>query len=84
MEDFIRSVSESEDRFNDMMLDPGAYSQAERDEIALDSEASAAFADALMKDDFAKMSPAQQDKMLDLLALESETERTWWETLLYS
>ena len=44
------------------MLGPGAYSLAERDEIALDSEASAAFADVLMKDDFAKMSyPTRQN-----------------------
>lgn len=82
LNDFIRSVSESEDRFNDMMLDPGAFSQAERDEISLDSEASAALADTVMKEDFARLPSKQQDRLLDLLALESEVDRNWWKDLL--
>lgn len=75
-------VSCSELAYDEMMRSPDSYDQTERDERALDLQANAAFADASMKEDFQSMSPESQDKMLDLLALESALERTWWEKLL--
>lgn len=79
---FAECVRRAEDRYNEMIMNPDVYSKAERDEIALDAQACAALADAVMKEDFATLSPENQDKLLDLLALESGLSRSRWEDML--
>lgn len=82
IEKLLGIVADAEDRFNDMTLDEDAYTPEERDEMTLDAEASAALADAAMRADFATLDPGQQDRLLDMLALESKLGRQWWENFL--
>lgn len=78
----VESVRRAEDAYNEMMMSPERYTAEERDEIALDAQASAAIADAAMKEHFSSLSLENQDRMLDLLALESGLGRRAWEELL--
>ena len=39
-------------------------------------------ADRLMRDDFATLAPAEQERLIDLLAEHSERQRQWWRDYL--
>ena len=80
--EFVDYVRHAENAYNVMMLHPEHYSQQQRDEIIAEKQLAVSMADAVMKEELAKLSPKEQDMLLDLLGLESGLGRKTWEDLL--
>ena len=80
--EFVDYVRRAEEAYNVMMLHPERYTQQQRDEITAEKQLAVSMADAVMKEELAKLSPKEQDVLLDLLGLESGLGRKTWEDLL--
>lgn len=61
---------------------PESYGVGDLGRIVAQIDEAEAAADDAMRDDFARLAPAEQSRMLDLLAASGFKDRQWWEALL--